>query len=106
MSKKIGTHRTVILGNTSGFEVIYHNTVVFRMANGVVSLDTGGYFTSTTKRRMNQALGQFAPPHLAVLQKRGEWYLRDGKGALIPFSGNTLTFRVGDESIELAAGVC
>lgn len=105
-NKAIGTHRTVILGDTYGFEVVYHETTIFRREGNVIRLNTGGYFTATTKRRMNQALAQ-SFPHLTVVQRGGDWCLVDNKSdAAIPFNGEGLTFTVGPDDIETAAGVC
>jgi len=105
-NKTIGTHRTVILGDTYGFEVVYHETTIFRREGNVIRLNTGGYFTATTKRRINQALAQ-SFKHLIVVQRGGDWYLVDNKtGAAIPFDGEGLAFTVGPDDIETAAGMC
>lgn len=106
MSKQIGTHRTTILQDSDGFEVTYHDTCIFRRDGKVIRLNTGGYFTATTKRRMNQALSQIAPS-LSVIQRGHDWYLRDSRNeTLIPFNGERLAFTVGPDDIETALGTC
>jgi hypothetical protein len=40
-----------------------------------VTLDSGGYQTVTTKRKMNQAANQFGLGY-AVHQHKGEWFVR------------------------------
>lgn len=48
---------TTVTDNADEFAVTYHGTTVYRRtkATGTIVLDTGGHFTVTTKRRMNQA---------------------------------------------------
>jgi hypothetical protein len=49
---------------------LYHETqVVTFFKNGDVRLDSGGFFTPTTKRRMNQCL----PNSVRIYQKNGYW---------------------------------
>jgi hypothetical protein len=52
LHKKVGT------SNKDGV-VNYRGTDVFTLKNGKVTLNTGGWFTQTTKDRMNQALDEY-----------------------------------------------
>ncbi len=72
-----------------GVDVIYQGTrVVHVYPSGEIRLDTGGWKTSTTKRRMNQASTQYNLG-FRVLQKNFNWFVRfDGKD--IPFDNQRL----------------
>lgn len=70
-------------------KVIYHGTVVVAWDNTNIILNTGGWFTATTKNRMNQASNQYRLGY-GVYQKAGEWFV-DFKGETIKFEGHNLT---------------
>jgi hypothetical protein len=56
-----------------------HGTKVVRFfQNGLVQLNTGGWYTSTTKDRINK----YSPKY--VYQKKGEWFVKND-GNDIPF---------------------
>jgi len=55
--------------------VTYHNTNVVCFTEKTIKLNTGGYATQTTKRRMNQAANQFGLNY-EVIQRKGDWILR------------------------------
>ncbi len=76
---------TAVMVTGQRISVIYHNTVVVeRDADGNVTLDSGGWRTSTTKTRMNQASNQFGLGY-SVAQRAGQW-LVSYKGEELPFS--------------------
>lgn len=52
-----------------------HSTVIARLKNGTVTLNSGGWLTVTTKKRMNEFLREYDIP-ASVYQKRGTWYLQ------------------------------
>lgn len=58
--------------------VTYHKTVVFRrsfIAGGyAITLDSGGWRTKTTKKRMNQAAKEFGI-NFRVFSKNYDWYI-------------------------------
>ena len=66
--------------------VRYHQTDVVTVAGNQITLDSGGWRTVTTKRRMNQAANEFSLP-FAVYQRRGEWF--------VDYRGETLRFADG-----------
>lgn len=88
---KVGSHKTNIRTEGGFTRVRYHDTdVVSFNENGIV-LDNGGWFTSTTKTRMNQASNQFGLDYI-VFQKDFKWYVEyqnvnhvfhDGRAILI-----------------------
>jgi hypothetical protein len=70
---------TAVRQKGNWIEVQYHNTVVVTAMkwddeHETVRLDTGGYFTTTTKTRMNQAASQFGLKY-RVFQKDKRWYV-------------------------------
>lgn len=75
-----------------GTDVIYKGTrVVHVYVSGEIRLDTGGWKTHTTKRRMNQASTQYDLGY-RVYQKAGAWFVHfDGKD--IPFNSERLWIR-------------
>ena len=54
--------------------VTYHNTRVVGVTPEHIILDTGGWKTVTTKRRMNQASTQFNLGY-TVYQQKGQWFV-------------------------------
>ena len=70
-------------------KVIYHGTPVVSFNQDKISLDTGGWFTMTTKLRMNQAAHQFNLGY-AVIQKKGLWFIHF-KGEIIPYENSLMT---------------
>ncbi len=75
-TRKIGKTATTVMATTNGMlTVVYHNTMVVEVAaNGDITLDSGGWWTATTKLRMNQASHQFDLGFL-VYQKEFKWYV-------------------------------
>jgi hypothetical protein len=72
---RIGTTHTTVQHTPSGITVVYHSTPVVVTSGDEIPLNTGGYFTATTKTRMNQASNQFKLGYY-VFQSKGEWYCR------------------------------
>lgn len=54
--------------------VTYHETEVARIDGDTVTLDSGGWRTVTTKRRMNQASKEWGRG-FRVYQEKGEWFV-------------------------------
>ena len=84
----IGTHKTTISDDGGKKTVRYHNTNVVTFDNNRVTLDTGGWTTYTTKKRMNQASQTFGIG-FEVYQKDWEWFV-EYKGETIEYQGDTL----------------
>jgi hypothetical protein len=73
---KIGkTATNAILDNITGeITVRYHSTDVVKVRGGIITLDSGGWRTNTTKTRMNQASNAFSLG-FKVHQKDFDWYV-------------------------------
>jgi len=71
----------------------YRGTPVARKAGNVITLQTGGWFSRTTKVRMNQFSHNFTNNAYSVYQRKHQWFV-DVNGQTIPFNGNSLTFEV------------
>ena len=74
----IGTHKTTQQVKDNTLSVVYHNTEVVKVINNEqVILNNGGFYTATTKRRMNQASLQYNLG-FSVYQSDFTWYVRIG----------------------------
>ena len=80
---------TSIRGDNGKVIIRYHATDVVTFDAYKITLDTGGWRTVTTKRRMNQASEAFGLGY-TVYQQSWDWYaVHNGK--VYRFSGETLT---------------
>jgi len=87
-TKKVRGVATKVFEDDTDKIVKYHNTEVVRFNKKRIKLDTGGYDTKTTRRRMNQASNEFKLGY-RVYTKNGET-LVDFDGLTIRFTGNVL----------------
>ena len=55
----IGKHATTVSSDSTHTVITYQATQVVRFNSDEIILDTGGWFTPTTKKRMNQASETF-----------------------------------------------
>ncbi len=76
--------------NGDGYTTVtYHKTEVVRFNGSKIILDTGGWRSATTKRRMNQASNHFGLG-FRVFQKSGDWFVEyDGK--VLPFANESIS---------------
>jgi len=65
-------------------KVYYHSTPVVSFNPEKIILDSGGWKTATTKKRMNQVAREFNLGDLGVWQKKGDWFV-EYKGKKMPF---------------------
>lgn len=80
-SRKVGNNTYATIEYDKSVAIRLHGTTVVRFyPNGLVKLNSGGYHTSTTKKRINK----YSP--VSVYQKNFEWFLSDGT----PFEDNIL----------------
>lgn len=95
---KIGSTATKVTRDPDGtIKVVYHGTPVVTVEpKGRITLDTGGYWTVTTKNRMNQASNQLGLGFL-VWQKNYEWFI-DIDGHTQEFDRPVKVIRNGHES--------
>ena len=97
---KLSTYRTTWAQKGDDVTVTYASTVVVRASGDTVTLDSGGWRTVTTKRKMNQASNQFAL-RFGVHQRKGQWYVdikspKYGGDALAPYGqGLNIPFEDG-----------
>tara|TARA_R110002020_G_scaffold268289_1_gene483496 strand:- start:454 stop:720 length:267 start_codon:yes stop_codon:yes gene_type:complete len=82
----IGNHKTSVVNDNNVLIVAYHNTPVVKVTNTEIILNTGGWYSATTKRRMNQASLSYGLG-FAVYQVNHSWYV-DYKGDTIPYEDN------------------
>tara|TARA_R100000781_G_scaffold114532_1_gene85584 strand:- start:75 stop:359 length:285 start_codon:yes stop_codon:yes gene_type:complete len=88
---KVGTHKTTTRTEGNTTKVCYHSTVVCSFNNKEINLNTGGWFTSTTKTRMNQTSNQYNLG-FTVYQKDYNWFVNyDNK--IHSFNQNKLTIK-------------
>lgn len=83
----ISRNNTSIKNDAYGISVTLHGTTVFEFnkRSGEIKLDSGGWMTSTTKNRINQAFNKLGLAY-TLSQKEGEWHVYDRKsGDVIPF---------------------
>jgi hypothetical protein len=86
-TKKLGKTATNVRVENGKTIIRYTDTDVVSFDDSVITLDTGGRFTVTTKARMNQASNQFDLGFL-VRQTTGQWFaVVNGKGYQFPSAG-------------------
>lgn len=92
---RIGRHRTVVYFTNVAGEghtiVRYHETPVVIVTPTKIILNTGGWFTSTTKSRMNQASNQWGLGY-KVYQKDYQWYVDTPQEETLKFEGDSVEF--------------
>lgn len=82
---RIGTHRTTVRTDEHGDTVVtYHSTPVVTFNRERAILRNGGWFSNTTKTRINQTARQFNLP-FAVVQRAFNWYIETPQGDSIAF---------------------
>jgi hypothetical protein len=83
---RLSNYRTTWHGNVAEGGVTYVSTEIVKWDDKSVTLNSGGWRTVTTKRKMNQAARQFILGY-RVEQKKGEWsvYLY-GTNVTLPFA--------------------
>lgn len=74
---------TSVVCTNGRITVVYHNTRVVDATPEHIILDTGGWKTTTTKLRMNQASTQFNLGY-TVYQQKGQWFVHY-RGVTRPF---------------------
>lgn len=85
--KGVGTSLRTENGVTIGR---YHNTDVIKWDDKTVTLNSGGFETRTTKKRLNAASHQFGL-NFSVYQKKHVWYVVLPNGNTVDFVDN-MTF--------------
>jgi hypothetical protein len=65
---------TTVLSIDGGKSIVFHSTEVVRFDHENIVLNTGGWETVITKRRMNQASDEFGLGY-HVYQKNRKWFV-------------------------------
>lgn len=99
---EIGTVHTTVCNIEGMTSVVYHATAVVRFDDTKIILDTGGYQTVTTKRRMNQAANALGLG-FRVFQVRNRWEVHY-QGKIYPYLGNKITLDRYTGEVYTAAG--
>lgn len=90
--KVSGTATTVTKGDNGHVSVKLYNTTVaeknFREGVCCITLNSGGYQTETTKRRITQFSNEFCGGAFSVFAKKGVWFIEKRGGEVIPFEDN------------------
>jgi len=86
---KLSNYRTAWHEDNEGGVVIYAKTKIVEWKNGKIKLNSDGWETVTTKRKMNQASHQFCLG-FSVYQKNYEWFV-------VTPTGETLEYHDGME---------
>lgn len=82
--QKIGKTATKIYKNGSYTAIRYHQTDVVRFNNVEIVLNNGGWYSATTKVRMNQASNQY-DLGFQVYQEKRLWYVKY-REEVLPFA--------------------
>jgi hypothetical protein len=82
---KLSTYKTVIGMTPAGANFVkYHDTKIVQWSGIGIVVDSGGWKTVTTKRKMNQAAIQFGLG-FGVYQDKHEWFVIMPDGTIEPF---------------------
>jgi len=83
---------TTIKRNANGFTTVtYHSTDVVKFNGDVIILDTGGWYSNTTAKRMNEVSEHFLLGY-SVKRRKGE-YIVTYMGEDHHMTGNKITLR-------------
>jgi hypothetical protein len=89
---KISKNNTTITRENGGVQITLHNTKIVDWADGVVTLNTGGFATNTTRDRMNQASNELFNGIWKVSFAEGRRVVRFPDGSEIEFNGDVCRF--------------
>jgi hypothetical protein len=90
---KLSPHATAIFSDDHYTMVVYHSTAIIKWNNEEIILNSGGWQSATTKKKMNQASLQFNLG-FSVYQKDFSW-LVDYDNQTVPFVDNMKLERKG-----------
>lgn len=97
----IGRTATTVVREGTQTEIAYHGTKVVIFDEHKITLNTGGYFTATTKTRMNEASDLFGLG-FRVNQVKGYWIVTYG-GKEYSFANNMIIDRLSGKVYASAA---
>lgn len=76
---KVSRYQTQVTGNNEAGAVIYRGTTIVRWNADWIWLDSNGWQTVTTKRKMNQTSNEFDLP-FSVYQHDWRWHVTTATG--------------------------
>ena len=86
---KLSSYKTVVFNEGGRMKVVYHSTVIVEWDDKEIVLNTGGWDTVTTRRKMNQASTQFGLGY-RVCRVKGETLVFHNGVERGPFVNNKL----------------
>lgn len=72
---RLSNYKTTVHTENDTTICVYHHTPIVRSNNREIILDSGGWQTVTTKRKMNQYSHQYCNGYYSVYQKDYTWYV-------------------------------
>jgi hypothetical protein len=96
--KVLSEYKTRVLTDEDKSRVFFHETPVVSFNERTITLDTGGWWTRTTKVRMNQASQEFGLG-FHVFQKAHDWFV-DFHDKSYLFDTDTLTLNRNGSSAK------
>ncbi len=95
--RELPTYKTKVNKNARGqTEIIYHETAVVTFDPEQIILNTGGWWTRSTKTRMNQ-VSEYYSLGFRVFQKAGEWFV-DYRANIQPFTKDILALNRSEKT--------
>jgi len=93
MAKWYATKRATTVIEEDGFhKCIYHQTAVVSWNDNKIILDSGGYLTATTKKRMNE-VSHIYKLDFRIYQENNEWFVWRRPYEPIPFEDGLMLTR-------------
>ena len=89
---KLSNYKTCWIDDGSNGSVIYTETKIVDWTKDKITLNSDGWDTVTTKRKMNQASHQFCLG-FGVFQKDYEWFVTTPQGKTIKYYDNMVINR-------------
>ena len=90
---KLSTYKTEWNEDAKGGVVIYCKTKIVEWVHGQIKLNSDGWESVTTKKKMNQASHQFGLG-FSVYQRKGQWYVDTRNGKTLDYVDG-ITFDIG-----------
>jgi hypothetical protein len=89
---KLSNYKTTWTENNNGGCVTYTKTNIVKWTKDTIQLNSDGWESVTTKRKMNQASHQFCLQY-SVFQKNFDWFVTTPNGETIPYFDGMIIFR-------------
>lgn len=102
-SKKLGPN-TYVQASPYGACIVYHDTAIITFYPGSFTITNDGFFTPTTKTRLNIFL---APYGYQIIQRDGEWFYCSTrtKSLLVPYKNGDTKQMIADRFEQVNGSV-